>query len=132
MKRVFLRIGFLILFIFAGRASAQQAGKVEVIKDPQIDSLIARRALLLKSSRVAGSGFRVQIFSSTDRKTIYSEQRKFKVLYPGIRSYISYSEPLYKLRVGDFRTRLEAEKMINKLKPRYKGLFIFAEPINPR
>ena len=133
MKRVFLSIGFLITFLIAGGAFAQQRGKVEVIKDPQIDSLIARRAALIRSSKIAGAtGFRVQIFSSTDRKTVYSEQTKFKALYPAIRSYISYSEPYYKLRVGDFRTRLEAEKLINKLRPSYEGLFIFAESINPR
>lgn len=133
MKRVFLSFGFLITFLFAGGAFAQQPGKVEVIKDPQIDSLIARRAALIRSSKKSGaSGFRVQIFSSTDRKTAYAEQSKFKALYPAIRSYISYAEPYYKLRVGDFRTRLEAEKLINKLRPSYEGLFIFAEPINPR
>ena len=133
MKKVFLSVGFLIAFLFAGGAFAQQPGKVEVIKDPQIDSLIARRAQLIKASRRSSvaSGFRVQIFSSTDRKTVYAEQTKFKASYPSIRSYISYSEPYYKLRVGDFRNRLEAEKLINQLKRKYEGLFIFAEPINP-
>jgi hypothetical protein len=133
MKSAFLRLGFLISFIFAGGAFAQQPGRVEVIKDPQIDSLIARRAALQKAGSNSGvTGFRVQIFSNTDRKTVYAEQTKFKALYPGIRSYISYSIPYYKLRVGDFRTRLEAEKLINKLRRRYEGLFIFAEPINLR
>lgn len=133
MKKVFLSIGFLVTFLINGGAFAQQPGKVEVIKDPQIDSLIARRAALIRSSRRSvASGFRVQIFSSTDRKTVYAEQKKFNALYPTIRSYISYSEPYYKLRVGDFRTRLEAEKLINKLKRSYQGLFIFAESINPR
>ena len=131
MKSVFLRLGFLIILLFAGAAFGQQPGKVEVIKDPQIDSLIARRAALVKASRKSGvSGFRVQIFSSTERKVVHSEQAKFKALYPNIRSYISYSIPYYKLRVGDFRTRLEAQKLINKLERRYEGLFIFAEPIN--
>lgn len=133
MKKVFLSIGFLITFLITGGAFAQQPGKVEVVKDPQIDSLIARRAALIRSTRSSvASGFRVQIFSSTDRKTVYAEQKKFNALYPAIRSYISYSQPYYKLRVGDFRTRLEAEKLINKLKRSYQGLFIFAESINPR
>lgn len=133
MKKGFLAIGFIISFLFTGGAFAQHPGKVEVIKDPKIDSLIARRAQLIKASRRSSvaSGFRVQIFSSTDRKTVYLEQTKFKASYPAIRTYISYSEPYYKLRVGDFRTRLEAEKLINQLKRRYEGLFIFAEPINP-
>ena len=132
MKKVFLSLGSLIAFLWAGSAFGQQPGKVEVIKDPQIDALIARRAELSKSaSRSGAAGFRVQIFSSIDRKTAYEEQRKFRASHPSIRSYISYVEPYYKLRVGDFRTRLEAEKLINKLKRSYEGLFIFAEPVNP-
>ena len=133
MRSVFLRLGFLISFIFVGGAFAQKPGRVEVIKDPQIDSLIARRAALVKAGSNSGiKGFRVQVFSSTDRKAVYAEQTKFKAMYPGIRSYISYSIPYYKLRVGDYRTRLEAEQLINKLRRRYEGLFIFAEPINLR
>jgi len=133
MKKVCLLIGSLIVFLFADGAFAQQRGKVEVIKDPQIDVLIARRAALSKSSQNSvANGYRVQIFSSTDRKKVYAEQTKFKSTYPTIRSYVSYAEPYYKLRVGDFRTKLEAEKLVNKLRRSYEGLFIFAEPINPR
>jgi hypothetical protein len=133
MKNVCLLIGSLVLFLFSGGALAQQPGKVEVIKDPQIDSLIARRAALSRGSRSSvAQGYRVQIFSSTDRKRAYAEQTRFKAAYPDIRSYISYVEPYYKLRVGDFRSKLEAEKLVNKLRRSYEGLFIFAEPINPR
>lgn len=132
MKSVFLLTVFLIA-AFAGSIFAQEPGKVQVIKDPQIDSLIARRAVLSKSANTSvAKGFRVQIFSSTDRKAAYDEQAKFKAAYPNIRSYVSYTVPYYKLRVGDFRTRLEAEKLINKLRPKYQGLFIFAERVNPR
>ena len=134
MRNVYLLIGSLVLFLFSGGAAfAQQRGKVEVIKDPQIDVLIARRAALSKSSQSSvAEGYRVQIFSSTDRKRAYAEQTKFKAAYPTIRSYISYAEPFYKLRVGDFRSKLEAEKLVNKLRRSYEGLFVFAEPINPR
>jgi hypothetical protein len=132
MKINFLLTGLLIT-AFAGAVFAQEPGKVEVVKDPQIDSLIARRTALSKSTNTpVAQGYRVQIFSSTDRKAAYAEQANFKASNPNIRSYVSYTQPYYKLRVGDFRTRLEAEKLINKLKPKYQGLFIFAERVNPR
>jgi hypothetical protein len=132
MKIYFLVTGLLFVAL-TGNAFAQEPGKVEVVKDPQIDNLIARRIALSKSANTpVAQGFRVQIFSSTDRQKAYTEQSKFKASYPNIRSYISYTQPYYKLRVGDFRTRLEAEKLINKLRPKYQGLFIFAERINPR
>ncbi len=113
--------------------SAQEKGKVLVIKDPQIDSLIARRIELnragLTGNNVTLSGYRLQIFSGLDRQAAYSEQAKFKARYPAINTYISYTQPNYKLRVGDFRTRLEAEKLMNELKKYYTSMFIFSEMI---
>lgn len=116
--------------------SAQDKGKVTVFKDPQIDSLIAKRQELTSGKRggsgVSSYGFRVQIFLGSDRQEAYSEQSKFKSRYPNVTSYISYTQPNYRLRVGDFRTRLEAEKFMNELKSYYSSMFIFSETINLR
>jgi hypothetical protein len=35
------------------------------------------------------------------------------------------------LKVGDFRSRDEAQKLLNDLKPLFPSLFIFNENINP-
>ena len=124
---------FFIIILCAQQISAQERGTVLVIKDPQIDSLIARR-LELSSEGMSGknmtlSGFRVQIYSGLDRQSAYFEQAKFKIKYPAIKTYISYTQPNYKLRVGDFRTKLEAEKLMNELKKNYSSMFIFSEMI---
>lgn len=125
-------IGFVFIASFQPLA-AQEKGRVMITKDPQIDSLIARRLELnragISGNNVILSGFRVQIFSSLDRQIAYSEQLKFKTRYPETNTYISYTQPNYKLRVGDFRTRLEAEKLMNELKKYYDSLFIFSEMI---
>ena len=126
-------IGFVFFIICIHSASAQEKGKVQVTKDPQIDSLIAKRLALSKDSRsgsnISVSGFRVQIFSGLERQQAYAEQAKFKVRFPAYSSYISYVQPNYRVRVGDFRTRLEAEKFMNELKRNYSSLFIFSEMI---
>lgn len=124
--------GFILVMCFQ-QLVAQEKGTVLVTKDPHIDSLIARR-LELNRAGVSGknvtlTGFRVQIFSALDRQLVYSEQAKFKIRYPGINTYISYTQPNYRLRVGDFRTRLEAEKLMNELKKYYTSMFIFSEMI---
>lgn len=126
-------IGFVFLIICIHSVSAQERGKVQVIKDPQIDSLIAKRLELSKDSRsgsnISVSGYRVQIFSGLERQQAYSEQAKFKVRFPAYSTYISYVQPNYRVRVGDFRTRLEAEKFMNELRKFYSSLFIFSEMI---
>jgi len=121
------------LFTFlAVSASAQTRGKVEVIKDPRIDTLAARRAELNKAVGLGEfNGFRVQIFTGSNRKEAYSAQAKFQQDFPDIRSYVIYSDPNFKVRVGDFRTRLEAEKLQDQLRRSFDGTFIITEKINP-
>ncbi|TDQ06552.1 SPOR domain-containing protein [Pedobacter metabolipauper] len=125
---------------------AQTRGVVTVIKDPMIDSLIARRIQLnvaaVKPAGVSGSnaarplpvvsqiGYRVQVFYGSNRREVFNEQARFKSLFPTFNTYITYKEPNYYLRVGDFRTRLEAQRMINELRPVFPTLFIFREKIN--
>lgn len=119
---------------------AQTRGVVTIIKDPMIDSLIAKRIALNTPSAGAGpvkpgpvvsqTGYRVQVFYGSDRREAFNEQAKFKSLYPTLNTYITYKEPNYYLRVGDFRTRLEAQRLMNELRPDFPTLFIFREKIN--
>ena len=115
---------------------AQERGTVEVVKDPLIDTLIARR-FSLKSPAAAkvipysSRGYRVQIYSGSNRKAAYDAQAKFQDRYPEQRTYITYNEPYFKIHAGDYRTRLEAEKTMQQLKGSFTSLFIISEKINP-
>ena len=53
----------------------------------------------------------------------------FKKKYPDVPIYLLFGQPYYRLRVGDFRTRLEAENMYQRLKKRYKNAFVTADRI---
>ncbi|MCY1520803.1 hypothetical protein D9M68_555950 [compost metagenome] len=75
-------------------------------------------------------GYRVQVFYGPDRRETFNEQARFKGLYPRVNTYITYKEPNYYLRVGDFRTRLEAQNFLAGLRPSFPTLFIFREKIN--
>ncbi|MES2416555.1 MAG: SPOR domain-containing protein [Bacteroidota bacterium] len=137
MKKLVLLIFNLLIttVIFA-----QNKGKVIIIKDPLIDSLIAKRIELNAKKPtttnpaspvgVSQMGYRVQLFYGVDRRETFSEQARFKALYPKLNTYITYKEPNYYLRAGDFRTRLEAQNLLNELRPSFPTLFIFREKIN--
>lgn len=126
--------------LFAVGVSAQTRGIVTVVKDPLIDSLIAKRIQLntVKTSSgpakpgpaVSSMGYRVQVFYGSDRRQVFNQQTKFNSLFPEYNTYITYKEPNYYLRVGDFRTRLEAQHFLNELKSVFPTLFIFREKIN--
>ncbi len=136
-----LNLHFWVLMLCSSLTIAQTKGRVIVIKNPAIDSLIARRVLLNKlvtnnsanksASSVVVYGFRVQAYFGTDRKEAYKIQVKLKQQYPNFETYISYNLPNYRIKIGDFRNRLEAEKLLSQLRPTYPTLFIFNERINP-
>lgn len=134
---------WLFVMITAGSVCAQTRGELTVIKDPMIDSLIAKRLEFSKKSItpsvpakapntavVSAYGYRVQIFYGSDRREAFNQQARFKNLYPKYNSYITYREPNYYLRAGDFRSRLEAQSFLNELRPIFPTLFIFREKIN--
>lgn len=126
----------VFFMLIAAVATAQDRGRVEVVKDARVDTLIARWNELNKTGggtavRLSNWGYRVQIFTGSNRNTAFNAQNKFQDMYPGMRTYISYRDPNYKVLAGDFRTRLEAQKMMQELKPYFTGMFIIGGKINP-
>jgi len=125
---------FFMLIFSSAMASAQTRGTVEVIKDPLIDTLMARRTSIGVKAGLPGaetaSGYRVQIFFGSSRQAAYDAQAKMNEEYPELRTYISYIEPNFKVRAGDFRTRLEAQKLVEEVRPMFTSIFIIPEKIN--
>ena len=123
------------IFFMPSLSSAQTRGTVEVVKDPLIDTLIAKRPTLIKVSPVneenSSSGYRVQIFFGSNRQAAYAAQAKFMDEYPEYRTYISYNDPNFRVQAGDFHTRLEAQKLMSELTQSFTSLFIIPGKINP-
>lgn len=72
-------------------------------------------------------GYRVQIasFSGTNSKTsAFNLRDRFMLDYPAVQAYIVFDEPNFKVKVGDFRTRLEAYAFLQQIKDTYKGYLI--------
>jgi hypothetical protein len=73
-------------------------------------------------------GYRVQVFLG-DRKTAEDTKRTFLQKYPDTPAYLSWLAPNFRLRVGDLRTRLEAERLLRDLKVIYPGSYIVPDDI---
>ncbi|MDB5129248.1 MAG: hypothetical protein JWQ85_3480 [Mucilaginibacter sp.] len=132
---------FFALILASVKASAQTTrGKVQVVAPPLFDTLLAKRASLNKGSGSGGGstagysssyGYRVQIYSGSSRSAAFNAQGKFNKEFPEMRTYIIYREPNFKVRAGDFRSRIEAERMKEELKSLFPAMFIVSEKINP-
>lgn len=110
---------------------SQNEGYVIIEQDQRIEQLIQRQ----KEIHVADStidGYRIQIFMESGNDAVEHANlviEEFKVNYPDIPIYLVFGQPYYRLRVGDFRTRLEAEKMFQTLSQDYKKAFITSDRI---
>jgi hypothetical protein len=130
----------VLLFTINAETKAQTPtrGKLEIIKDSRIDSLIAHRYKTgATTSRTRGAGgaisaygYRVQFFSGANRKDAFNAQNRFQQMHPELRTYINYKEPNFKVKGGDFRSRLEASKIVQELKGIFSPLYIISEKIN--
>ncbi|WP_257669353.1 SPOR domain-containing protein [Parapedobacter tibetensis] len=133
----------LFLCLWCVDSHAQQKGKVEIIADPLIN-LMQRNRMGTNITANPGSktvvdkknatrskamGFRVQIYSGSNRTEAYAEQARFKKLYKDIDTYVSYDEPNYRVKVGDFRSRGEAQNLMQGLRKQFNNVFIFTEEI---
>ena len=73
------------------------------------------------------NGFRVQIIATQDleKATLLEEEAKSQFSIYGHKTYLVFEAPLYKIRIGDFTNRNEADELkIQALKYRYREAFI--------
>ena len=130
MRRILLLVA-LSMLVLSG--IAQRPGKLNLRQDSRIERLMQKQREVYAASSTM-NGFRVQIFmeignEAVDHANVIKEE--FEELYPGLPIYLSYEQPNYRLRVGDFRNRVEAEKHLRILKPKYSLAFVTADIINP-
>ena len=108
-----------------------QEGNIEVIKDSRIDALVELQGVVLPPAiNPQIDGFRIQLFFDSKKSEINSAKLKFMSQYKTIDTYISYNAPNFFLKVGDFRTRLEAEKIKAQITAEFPTSFIVKEKIN--
>jgi hypothetical protein len=122
----------IFLFLFAALTVRAQQASVEVIRDPAIDALVNKH-ILVNQNMHGIPGYRIQIFfdsgnnSKTRGQTVYET---FSSRYPDIPAYLTFKAPNYKVRVGNFRTRLEAVRFLQEILPDYPGAYVVADQIH--
>ncbi len=101
-------------------------GQVRITTEPGIDRLMQE----YRDLPTVRQGYRVQIYLG-DRKTAEETKRSFLQKHPDMPAYLSWLAPNFRLRVGDLRTRLEAERLLHELKALYPGSYIVPDAIEP-
>lgn len=102
------------------------AGQLHIVGDVAATQMVERHVELNQRVKTI-PGYRVQIasFSGANSKTsAFNLRDNFLTDYPTVQAYIVFDEPNFKVKVGDFRTRLEAYAFLQQIKETYKGYII--------
>lgn len=115
---------------FAQQPSAQ--GQVNIIQDKRVDELVQKHTYV--NERFNGMvGYRIQIFfesGSNAKNRANLTKRRFSNHFSDIPTYITFDAPHFKVRVGNFRTRLEAEKNLIEIRKYFDVAYIVPSKID--
>jgi len=102
---------------------------VVVHADPRLDVILKKNKSMLTGGIRSGQGYRVQIYNGNDRNKATEIKVDFMRRFPGIRTYMTYVQPQFRVKVGDYRTRAEAEKVYEQVSTLYNACMIVPDII---
>jgi len=94
-------------------------GSLTLLADSSIDSLVA----LMNEHPPSIKGYRVEIFFG-QRKDAEQVKSAFLKYYQQWPIYVVWQQPNFKVQIGDFMTKLQAEKTQQEIKSKYPNSYI--------
>lgn len=136
MKRFFFILLFYCLLFDFSQAQLQQDSLKQyktdsnIVQDKRVNELVARHIAMNELKRGKIKGYRVQIHFGAEKAKAMEVRTKFSTQYQNVPSYFDYQQPYFKVRVGDFRTKLEAYKLLQEISGEFSGAFIVSDEID--
>jgi len=127
MLRSFIPIYILIAFICFPILSYSQTPTTH--RQDSLATLLVERDKKLNAAKMTMAGYRIQIYFGSERAKAQEIKTDFGTYYPQTASYFIYHQPNFKIRVGDFRTRLAAEGFLKKIAEHYSTAFIVSDDV---
>lgn len=122
-------VGKDVFLLMPSREMGAKAG-VKITQTDMVASAM-RRQVADNGERTL-SGYRVRIFFDNKQTArVESEEtlKRFESLYHDVAAYRTYANPYFKVTVGDFRTRSEAVRLLERIKGSFPSAFVVKENI---
>ena len=115
-----LQLAFICIVSVSIYGHAQQ-GNVTINQDQKITELLELKKEMNKN---ASDRYKIQIYSGS-RVIAESTESDFKSDFDKIPTIVTFETPNYKVWAGNFRNRLEADRALKQIKPKYPNAFVF-------
>lgn len=116
-----LLVSVLSFVCVVSKTEAQNSNS-SINQDPNFEQLLNEKRKL-NSNLSYNDRYKIQIYNGTSdnaKKTLTQFKQEFK----NLDGTIIFNTPNYKVWVGNFRTRMEAERFLVEIKKRYKPVFL--------
>lgn len=125
MKPLNLKTSYLSLFccIALSTYSFSQQGDVTIKQDKNIAVLLDLKKEMNKNE-TSSERFKIQVYSG-NRSGAYAAQKEFSESFVGWHPSMQYETPNFKIWAGNYRTRMEADRALKKIKQKFPNAFIF-------
>ena len=138
-----MKLLFAIFLIALGMTAYSQdstwkrnadSGSIVVHKDPRLDLLVKKQVQIneetSRDSRRVAKGFRLMVITTNNRDEAIAAKTKVYTYFPELKAYMWHQSPYYKLKVGNFKERKEAEDYQKRLNIYFpKGVFIMSDRV---
>ncbi len=114
------KLSFIALFLIFSLSFAQK--NVTVSQDPKFEKLLNEKKKI-NASLTANDRYKIQIYNG-DTETAKKTLIEFKENNSDFDAELIFYTPTYKVLVGNFKTRIEAERNLKTIKKKYKNALL--------
>jgi hypothetical protein len=75
------------------------------------------------------SGYRIQLYVGNVRQEADGAKSYIYSTFPDLTPYVSYAQPTYRVKAGDFMYRSDAEQYLEQIKAQYSSAVILADRV---
>ena len=90
---------------------------------------LVKKHTAINEKKQSMPGYRIQVYSGQERNKATEINNSITIELGDISSYLIYQQPNFKVRVGDFKTRLEAFRVLIQIKSVYTTAFIVRDEV---
>lgn len=132
MKSKCFLLSAIVFVAFAFCFSLKGNAQAKVIADGRLQTILERHIEYNEMSRTL-QGYRIKVNSFTGanaKAKAYALKDELTAAYPSTRVYVTFDEPNFVVKCGDFITRLDAYNLFKLIKPQINTAIIVRDWIN--
>lgn len=116
----------LVILLQPGTRIHAQKNRVEITGDVAVTELVQKHIEFNERLKTV-PGYRIQIVSlsgSNAKNNAFELKNRFLSSYPDMTAYLIFDEPNFKVKIGDFISRLDAYVFLQYIKDEYPGTIV--------